>query len=74
MVWACFSQSGLGMIHFVEGMMDSKKYINVLENFMLPSAGKLFDGAYIFQDDNARCHRSKLVNDWIDSKNIERMI
>jgi DDE superfamily endonuclease len=53
--------SGVGRLHVVDGTMNAEKYIKVLENDMMPSAKNLFSGSYFFQDDNAPCHRAKVV-------------
>ena len=54
--------------------MNGTKYIDVLENQMLPSARSLFsDDDWIFQDDNAPCHRAKKVQHWYETHKVERM-
>jgi len=75
MVWGCMSASGVGRLEVVSGMMNAIKYINVLEKKMLPSAQSLFSGTgnWIFQDDNAPCHRAKKVQRWYSSQHVERM-
>lgn len=37
MTWGCIAASGVGCIHIVQGMMNSKQYIEVLETTMLSS-------------------------------------
>ena len=65
MVWSCMTAHGIGRLEIVSGMMNAMKYIDVLENKMLPSARSLFsDNDWIFQDDNAPCHRAKKVQHW----------
>ena len=62
MVWGCMAVSGIGRLKLVSEMMNGTKYIDVLENQMLPSASSLFsDNDWIFQDDNAPCHCAKKV-------------
>ena len=53
--------------------MNSDQYINVLDKCLMPTIEKLQTDEFIFQDDNAPCHRSKKVNEWINWKNINRM-
>lgn len=74
MVWGCISGVGVGRLELVSGMMNGSKYINVLEKKMLPSAAAMFpDADFMFQDDNAPCHRSKIVEEWFASKQVTRI-
>ena len=42
--------------------MNATKYADVLETKSLPNAQNLFGkGKWVFQDNNAPCHRVKLV-------------
>ena len=74
MVWGCMAANGVGRLEVVSGMMNGTKYIDVLERKMLPRARSLFsDNQWIFQDDNAPCHRAKKVQKWYESHQVERM-
>ena len=74
MVWSCMTAHGIGRLEIVSGMMNAMKYIDVLENKMLPSARSLFsDNDWIFQDDNAPCHRAKKVQHWYRTHRVKRM-
>jgi hypothetical protein len=64
MVWGCMAASGVGRLYIVEGMVNAAKYIDILLKCMIPSAEKQFRDRFIFQDDNALCHRAKLVSAW----------
>ena len=64
MVWGCFSRYGVGDLFLVEGTMEQKKYLHVLEEHMLPLAHRLIGDNFIFQQDNAPCHKAKLVLEW----------
>jgi len=63
MVWGCMSASGVGRLHVVQGMVNAAKYVEIMQKVMLPSAQELFHGDFVFQDDNAPCHRAKSVLD-----------
>lgn len=55
-------------------MMNATKYVAVLETKLLASARSLFpDENWIFQDDNAPCHRAKLVKRWTQSHKVAQM-
>ncbi len=64
MVWGCFSRAGVGDLVLVEGSMDQVKYLEVLEEHMLPSAHRLVGANFIYQQDNAPCHKAKSIQDW----------
>jgi len=55
MFWASFSFSGVGSLMSIEGIMNSDKYIDVIERKVIPDMGRAFpDGEGIFQQDIAR--------------------
>lgn len=66
MIWGCLSAKGIGELHFVEGTVDSVKYTNILDNYMLPSKKKLYGRKknWLFQQDNARPHTSAHTTTW----------
>ena len=73
-VWGCMASNGIGRLHICEGMMNATKYAAVLETKLLASARSLFPDEYwIFQDDNAPCHRAKLVKRWIQSHKVAQI-
>ncbi len=58
MVWGCISAYGMGSLHVLEGTMNAERYINVLEQHMLPSRRRLFQGRpCVFQQDNAKSEK-----------------
>ena len=74
MIWGCFSYHGLGRIMVVNGTMKSKDYILCLERKMITSAKDLFrNEPFVFQDDSAPCHRSKLVKEWHKTHGTEQL-
>uniref|UniRef100_A0AAR2J834 Transposase Tc1-like domain-containing protein n=1 Tax=Pygocentrus nattereri TaxID=42514 RepID=A0AAR2J834_PYGNA len=44
MVWGCVSAHGMGNLHICEGTINAERYIQVLEQHMLPSKQRLFQG------------------------------
>lgn len=71
MIWGCFAASGPGRLHVCEGMMNAKKYIEVLEKVMMPSGNELFPGRWTFQQDNAPCHTARTVKKWMTDHQLE---
>ena len=60
MVWGSISYFGLGSLAFVEGTMNSEKYIDVLDQHLWPSVTKLFGSKrWVLQEDNASIHKSR---------------
>ena len=72
MVWGCMSSKGLGELAFVEGNMNTDKYLEHMENYMIPSKKKLFGRRkeWIYQQDNAPCHVSKKALEWFRKRGI----
>lgn len=74
MVWAGIMLNGFTDLHVFEtGSVTAQKYRDeVLEPYV-----RLFRGAvgpdFIFMDDNAPCHRAGLVDDFLETENIQRM-
>ncbi len=57
MIWAAMSSAGVGPLCFLKSTVNATIYQEILEHFMLPSAGKLYgDADFIFQQDLAPAH------------------
>ena len=71
MVWGCMSACGMGSLHVWKGTINAEKYIQVLEQHMLPSRHHLFQGRpCIFQQDNARPHSASITTSWLRRRRI----
>ncbi len=74
MVWGCISAYGMGSLHVLEGTMNAKKYIKVLEQHMLPSRRPLFQGRpCVFQQDNAKPHTAAITTAWLRSRRVREL-
>src|SRR2546423_4797939 len=87
MVWACFSLYHLGeMVVYPKRGIGSKEYIQTLDDTLLPFIEQLFpetdDGdtiavispdTYIFMQDNAPYHSSKLYREYFEKKQLSIM-
>ncbi|GFT12962.1 transposable element Tcb1 transposase [Trichonephila clavipes] len=74
MVWGCMSSHGVGRLHIVSGTVKAMDYIEILQNKLLPNTIDLFGNqSWIFQDDNAPCHRAKVVQKWLEDHTVKRM-
>ncbi len=66
MVWGCMSACGMGSLHIWKGTINAEMYIQVLEQHMLPSRRRLFQGRpCIFQHDNAKPHTASITTSWL---------
>ena len=72
MVWGCMSCDGVGPLVKVEGRMSGRDYIRLLSQTLVPYIQSL-GPEYIFQDDNAPCHRAHTVTRWVASKGVKTM-
>ena len=60
--WGWISHEGAGMLHRIEGHLDSLQYQNV----MVPSVRMLYpDGIIHFQQDHSSIHDSHVVQEWL---------
>lgn len=59
MVWGCFSSLYVGELKFIDGTLNSDKYIGILEEYVQPIFGDIEANLTVFQQDNAPCHKSK---------------
>ncbi len=73
MFWGCFSGNGLGNLVLVEQNLNSVKYIELLSTNLHPSADKMSLNEYLFQQDNAACHASRLTTSFLRENNITTM-
>ena len=64
-VWAWFSFEGAGAIHRITGRLTSEKYIQILDDVLLPTAWARFGlGPIRFIQDRSPIHTSHSVRDW----------
>ncbi|GFV85145.1 transposable element Tc1 transposase [Trichonephila clavipes] len=75
MVWAGIMINGRTRLNVVaNGTMTGQRYI---DEVLLPHV-RLFRGAvgdkFAFMDDNATCHRTLAVHDFLDSESIQRLV
>ncbi len=71
MVWDCMSACGMGSLHIWKGTINAERYIQVLEQHMLPSRRRLFQGRpCIFQHDNARPYTASITTSWLHRRRI----
>jgi len=69
---ACYQHSvQKASLHVLEGTMNVERYIKVLEQHMLPSRQRLFQGRpCVFQQDNAKPHTAAITTAWLRRKRV----
>lgn len=70
MIWGCFSGIGTGILRFTDGTMNSAEYISTMKDNMLPSAKKLHNNYFVYQQDNAPCHKSRATMKWFEDNEV----
>ena len=68
-----FSSFGILSCERITGTLDGRKYILLLQNFVLPRVVSCHGTEFIFQQDNATPHECKLSKQWFDEMKIEIM-
>ncbi len=71
MACGCISAYCMGRLHVLEGTMNAERYIKVLEQHILPSRWRLFQGRpCVFQQDSARPHSAAITTAWLRSRRV----
>ncbi|GBM14789.1 Transposable element Tc3 transposase [Araneus ventricosus] len=70
MVWAAFGFNGQVGLAFLDGRQNSPKYIETLENHLMPFAENVGGRNWEYQHDNAPTHTSSARKNYLNSKNI----
>jgi len=71
MVWGCISAYGMGRLHVLEGTMNAERYIKVLEQHILLSRWRLFQGRpCLFQQDDAKPHTAAISTAWLHRRRV----
>ncbi len=73
MFWVGFYYSGKTQVQFIDTTMNSVGYTRLLNSALFPFVNEKFDNNYIFQQDNASCHRAKNTEEWFENKGVRVM-
>lgn len=72
MIWGCITYKGVGEMRIVDGTMDSITYTRILSDCLLTTACKIsIENDFIFQQDNAPCHKSKFMKEYFAQNKID---
>ena len=71
MIWGAMSSAGVGPLCFLKSTVNAAIYQDILEQFMLPSADRLYgDGDFIFELDLAPAHTAKSTKSWFSDHGV----
>ncbi|GBM41833.1 Transposable element Tc1 transposase [Araneus ventricosus] len=65
MFWGTFSWAALGPVVVVEQTMKAANYLNIIADQLHPYMAFVFPTG-IFQQDNAPCHKDRIVLEWFE--------
>jgi len=67
--WGWISHEGAGILHRIEGHLDSLQYQHILQNVMVPSVQMLYpEGMIHLQQDHCSIHDSRVVQEWLSQQ------
>ena len=74
MVWAGISPQGKTDLHVIDnGTLMALRYVNeILDVYVRPYAGAVGEN-FILMDDNARAHRARITDQYLEQATIVRM-
>ncbi|MEW8562533.1 MAG: transposase [Candidatus Thiodiazotropha sp.] len=72
MVWGGITIIGKTDLHVCHGRVTGLHYRDVLVRYVIPFARRHGRG-FIFQDDNARAHRARVVMEYLQRRNIRTL-
>lgn len=76
MFWGCFTSFGIGPLIAIDGAMNGRKYIEIINTNVIPMlvmAKENWDIELTLMHDNAPCHKSDLVNKFFRRNKIKAL-
>lgn len=73
LLWGCVTNEGVGDLSWIPGTINSEKYVDVLQSYVLQSWDYygLDRRKLIFQHDNASVHTAQVVKNFLNKSNID---
>ncbi|GBO46691.1 Transposable element Tc1 transposase [Araneus ventricosus] len=72
MLWGTFSWAALGPVVVVEQTMKAENYLSIIADQLHPYMAFVFlTGNGLFQQDNAPCHKTRIVLQWFEEHTDE---
>lgn len=74
LIWAGIWSDGRTELHIMRGTMNSERYVEVLRQYITPLTASIGDtSSWFLMDDNATCHRSRIVTDYKSQTGIRSL-
>lgn len=76
MFWGFFSKAGRGPLIPLDASLDSRGYVELLKEHLLPyirTAKQEFGVDMILMQDNAPCHKAKIVTNFLVQNNVQTL-
>ncbi|KAF2900434.1 hypothetical protein ILUMI_05751 [Ignelater luminosus] len=72
MIWDSMSAKVIGKLYFIKGTVDTNKYLQILEESLLPLMKEYLTSGqdFTFQQDAVACHASKQSLKWLNDYSI----
>lgn len=70
MIWAAIGWYGKSQIAFLDGNQNSAKYVQTLNQFLLPAAGQIGGPNWVLMQDNAPIHTSRVTRAWLAERGV----
>ncbi|CAK9806319.1 Transposable element Tc3 transposase [Anthophora plagiata] len=71
MIWGAFSSYGKLKLCFINGKINSERYVDMLDGALIPFLeDTVGEREFIFQQDNAAIHVSKYSREWFKTRDI----
>ncbi|CAK9796575.1 Transposable element Tc3 transposase [Anthophora plagiata] len=71
MIWGAFSSYGKLKLCFINGKINSERYVDMLDGALIPFfEDTVGEREFIFQQDNAAIHVSKYSREWFKTRDI----
>ena len=64
MIWGCMGPDGFLYISRIEKKCTKEWYLNLLKKQVMPFLKKRYGRDYTFQQDNAPCHKAKIIKNY----------
>ena len=65
MIWGGISTMGPTDICVIKGTVNQEKYVEILNDYLLPSANAYYGNDWVLQQDNAPPHVSRSSQEWL---------
>lgn len=71
MFWGCVTADGPGPLVAIEGTMKAASYLETLQDAALPFLQQNGLANFLWQHDNAPCHKARIVTEWLAEHQVQ---